>query len=194
MNRHGDEIVQTTSEQWRDAVAAALAEGFSWFDSLIGIDEVGRPSGGDEEVRVVVRLVRHDPEGDPQGRQLHVRIPRELDQARLDSIGDLVAGAAWYERETHDMFGVSFTGGDDRPLLWHLDTPRHPLRKDELLAARLETPWPGAKDPDDDTAQASRRRTLPPGVPDPQLLDDPSVTPAELVASLGRARSRRARR
>ncbi|MGH9251445.1 MAG: NADH-quinone oxidoreductase subunit C, partial [Acidimicrobiales bacterium] len=45
----------------------------------------------------------------------------------------------------------------------------HPLRKEFVLAARAAKPWPGAKEPGEGgpgAAAPSRRRMLPPGVPD----------------------------
>jgi NADH-quinone oxidoreductase subunit C len=81
---------------------------------------------------------------------------------------------AWHERETFEMFGVDFTGFDDgtelalRPLLLPDGFEGTPLRKSFVLAARAAKAWPGAKDPADSGAKApSRRKTLPPGVPDP---------------------------
>lgn len=196
-----DEVLLVEPGQWRAAVADTLPT-HPWFESLTAVDEILRPTGHQEQLRVIARFL--DPSG-PRGRQLHVRVPRDLDASVLDSIVDLVAGAAWYEREVHDFFGVTFVGGDPRPLLWHGGhrregdafvhaTPAHPLRKDALLSARVETPWPGAKDADEDAgAQASRRRTRPPGVPDPDLMADPGATATEVVTSLSGGRVRRRR-
>jgi NADH-quinone oxidoreductase subunit C len=73
------------------------------------------------------------------------------------------------------MFGVDFTGFDDgtgmglRPLLLPDGFEGTPLRKSFVLAARASKPWPGAKEPGESDAHAApaRRKTLPPGVPDP---------------------------
>jgi NADH-quinone oxidoreductase subunit C len=82
------------------------------------------------------------------------------------------AGAGWHERETHEMFGIGFVGhGRLDTLLLPDGFDGHPLRKDFVLASRVAKSWPGAKEPgesDHDTAP-SRRRTRPPGVPDPDL-------------------------
>jgi NADH-quinone oxidoreductase subunit C len=57
------------------------------------------------------------------------------------------AGAAWHERETHEMFGISFDGNDD---LRHIYLPTefegNPLRKEFPLLARVVKPWPGIVD------------------------------------------------
>jgi len=57
------------------------------------------------------------------------------------------AGAAWHERETHEMFGITFDGNAD---LRHLYLPTgfegHPLRKEYPLLSRVVKPWPGIVD------------------------------------------------
>ena len=71
------------------------------------------------------------------------------------------------------MFGITFEGHPNLlPLLLPDGFEGNPLRKEFILAARVAKPWPGAKEPgESDHAPAgapSRRRTLPPGVPDPE--------------------------
>lgn len=57
------------------------------------------------------------------------------------------AGAAWHERETHEMFGITFTGNPDmRNLYLPGEFEGYPLRKDFPLLARLIKPWPGIVD------------------------------------------------
>ncbi|MGA4508827.1 NADH-quinone oxidoreductase subunit C [Propionibacteriaceae bacterium G1746] len=164
-----DQVRQVAPDDWMTAVAAALAT-HPWFDSLHAIDEIGRPDAdGTEVIRVVCRLVHWADDGTPSGLQVHTRVPREAPQ--LSSLAGVVPGAVWHEREAHDFFGVVFEGGDDHPLLVHRaegieSSP--PMLKHVVLGARVVQPWPGSKDPDD-TAQASRRRMAPAGVPDPQV-------------------------
>ena len=85
-------------------------------------------------------------------------------------------GAAWHERETHEMFGIEVDGFDDgtglglRPLLLPDGFVGHPLLKSFVLAARASKPWPGAKEPGEghEGARApGRRRVTAPGVPGP---------------------------
>ena len=74
------------------------------------------------------------------------------------------------------MFGIGFDGFDDgtglglRPLLLPEGFEGTPLRKSFVLAARASKPWPGAKEPGESeapgTGSPSRRKLLPPGVPD----------------------------
>jgi NADH-quinone oxidoreductase subunit C len=57
------------------------------------------------------------------------------------------AGANWHERETWEMFGITFAG---HPGLSNMYLPSgfegHPLRKDFHLLARIVKPWPGIVD------------------------------------------------
>jgi NADH-quinone oxidoreductase subunit C len=56
-------------------------------------------------------------------------------------------GADWHERETWEMFGITFEG---HPAIRHLYLPNdfegHPLRKDFPLLSRVVKPWPGLVD------------------------------------------------
>ena len=60
---------------------------------------------------------------------LRVRLGRGAPE--LPSISSVFAGANWHERETHDFFGIRFTGHPNlAPLLLPEDACFHPLRKD----------------------------------------------------------------
>ncbi|MFV0429996.1 MAG: NADH-quinone oxidoreductase subunit C [Arachnia sp.] len=163
--------------QWRAAVQECLDEGYDFCNNLVVVDELGRS----DQLRVVCLLDRDL----SASRQLETLVGRSAPV--LDSIADLLPGAAWLERQAHDMFGVEFTGGDDRPLLHH--GSGHPLRKDVLLTARLEAGWPGAVEPGQ--ARAGRRSMLPPGVPERSVLDDPAATAEQVAMSAAGMRNRR---
>jgi hypothetical protein len=107
------------------------------------------------------------------------------------------------------MFGVDFVVDGEVLELEGLLLPEefegHPLRKDFVLASRVAKAWPGAKEPgesDHDAAASSapaRRRTRPPGVPEPEQWgpreagsDRPD--PLAAAASGGSGRPRRAPR
>lgn len=60
---------------------------------------------------------------------IRARMPRE--QPELPTISRVFPGANWHERETHDFFGIVFTGHPGLiPLLLPEDARFHPLRKD----------------------------------------------------------------
>ncbi|MGR8008975.1 NADH-quinone oxidoreductase subunit C [Streptomyces hypolithicus] len=138
--------------------------GCTYFDWLSAVDE---PGTGFRVCAHVVAL------GGRTVRRLLVRTTVPHSAPVLPTAVEIYAGAAWHERETHEMFGVDFT---DHPHLVPLLLPEgfegHPLRKDFVLAARVAKAWPGAKEPGEPAAGAAhggpkRRQMLPPGVPDP---------------------------
>lgn len=60
-----------------------------------------------------------------------VRTRVDRDNPEVPTISQTFSGALWHERETHDFFGIIFTGHPDlSPLLLPEDADFHPLRKD----------------------------------------------------------------
>jgi NADH:ubiquinone oxidoreductase subunit C len=118
---------------------------------------------------------------------LHLRTTVAHDDARLASLTDVWAGAAWHERETYEMFGIVFEGHPNLvPLLLPDGFEGHPLRKDFVLASRVAKAWPGAKEPGESdhdvrSARGPRRRNLPPGVPAPDEWG-PDAVPEATIA------------
>lgn len=153
--------VDVPATEWITALRTARDElGCSYFDWLSAVDE---PGTGFRVCAHVAAL------GDGTVRRLMLRTTVPHEAAVLPSAIDVYAGAAWHERETHEMFGVAF---EDHPGLAPLLLPEgfegHPLRKDFVLAARVAKAWPGAKEPGESEHGGPKRRTmLPPGVPDP---------------------------
>ncbi|MGW7193485.1 NADH-quinone oxidoreductase subunit C, partial [Streptomyces sp. NPDC054838] len=135
--------------------------GCTYFDWLSAVDE---PGTGFRICAHVVALEGH------RVRRLLLRTTVPHAAPSLPSAVAVYAGAEWHERETFEMFGVTFT---DHPHLVPLLLPEnfegHPLRKDFVLAARVAKAWPGAKEPGEahDPDAPKRRQMLPPGVPDP---------------------------
>ena len=167
----GTPCVDVPREQWAAALRHARdALGLDMLDWLSAVDE---PDADPPSVDVVAHLIatRSVP-----GRLRRVLLRTRLPAADLvlDSATSLWAGAGWHERETHEMFGVDFAGFDDgtgqglRPLLLPDGFEGTPLRKSFVLASRAVKPWPGAKEPGESgEGPPSRRKSLPPGVPDP---------------------------
>ncbi|UCM89690.1 NADH-quinone oxidoreductase subunit C [Streptomyces marincola] len=145
---------------WTAALTAARdGLGCTFFDWLSAVDE---PGTGFLVLAHVVAL------GAPPRRLLlRTVVPHEA--AALPTATGVYAGAAWHERETHEMFGIDFPGHPGlAPLLLPDAFEGHPLRKDFVLAARVAKAWPGAKEPGEPGHGGPRRRqALPPGVPDP---------------------------
>jgi NADH:ubiquinone oxidoreductase subunit C len=144
---------------WTAALETARDRlGCTYFDWLSAVDEPGTG------FRVAAHVAALSPV-----RRLLLRTTIPHESPVLPTAVGVYAGAAWHERETHEMFGVVFEG---HPALDHLLLPEgfegHPLRKDFVLAARVAKAWPGAKEPgESDHGGPRRRQMLPPGVPDP---------------------------
>lgn len=153
--------VDVPATGWTAALETARsALGCTYFDWLSAVDE---PGTGFRVCAHVAAL------GEGTVRRLLVRTTVPHEAATLPSAVGVYAGAAWHERETHEMFGIGF---EDHPHLVPLLLPEgfegHPLRKDFVLAARVAKAWPGAKEPGESEHGGPKRRTmLPPGVPDP---------------------------
>ncbi|MBI5771866.1 MAG: NADH-quinone oxidoreductase subunit C [Verrucomicrobia bacterium] len=60
---------------------------------------------------------------------VRTRVPRATPE--LPTISPVFPGANWHERETHDFFGIRFSGHPNmKPFLLPEDADFHPLRKD----------------------------------------------------------------
>jgi NADH-quinone oxidoreductase subunit C len=204
-HRYGDEVaietayglltVDVPARHWIPALAYARDElDCRFFDWLSAVDEL------DEGFSVVAHLWSVV---DRHHLLVRTRVPR--DDPRLPTATGVFAGASWHERETHEMFGVEFTGGVAMDiLLLPEDFEGHPLRKDFVLASRVAQPWPGAKEPgesDSSHAQsAPARRTMrPPGVPEPAVWGprapgSPAPDPLAAAVPTAPTRPRRERR
>ena len=141
-------------ERWAEALEAAAGAGATFFDLLTAYDD---GAGG---LAVVVHVASSDLRD-----HLLLRTALPLGDLTLATATTVYRGAAWHERETHEMFGIDFIGNAHLdPLLLPAGSSATPLRKEFVLAARAARAWPGEKDPTDEGGRP-RRRTLPPGVP-----------------------------
>ncbi|MFC5025503.1 NADH-quinone oxidoreductase subunit C, partial [Streptomyces coeruleoprunus] len=153
--------VDVPAASWTAALETARDRlGCTYFDWLSAVDEPGTG------FRVCAHVAALD---NPGVRRLMLRTTVPHTAPTLPTAVGVYAGAAWHERETHEMFGIAFEG---HPHLVHLLLPEnfegHPLRKDFVLAARVAKAWPGAKEPgESEHGGPKRRQMLPPGVPDP---------------------------
>ncbi|MCU0302107.1 MAG: NADH-quinone oxidoreductase subunit C [Candidatus Nanopelagicales bacterium] len=160
-----DELA-VAATSWRATCAELAADGARMLDFLTCVDEPA-----DARIEVLAHLVDV-----PGRRRVLVRTTVDRADPELDSVVDVLPGAAWHEREAHEMFGVRFTGNPDlRPLLT-TGAMGHPLRRTTPLPSRVQTPWPGASDPAERppegppvrpggrVAARPRSRLAPPGV------------------------------
>jgi NADH-quinone oxidoreductase subunit C len=165
------ERLEVAPSEWVAAVTEARQAGFTFFDWLTAVDQ--SDAAENAGLDVVCHLLDT---GTPRAlRRIMIRT-RVPEGAALPSLTEVFRGAAWHERETHEMFGLAFDGFDDgtglglRPLLLPDGFEGTPLRKSFVLAARASKQWPGAKEPGESehTKPTGRRRVSAPGVPDPE--------------------------
>ena len=141
-------------------------------------------TGGDTRFQVFARVTdtrRH------VGFTLKVDVPD--DTMTVDSWFAVYAGANWHERETHEMFGISFAGHPDlRNMYLPMEFEGYPLRKDFPLLARMVKPWPGIVDvepmpAEEEPPQDEVAGEVVPDNPTPEQADAGiGVPPAEDVA------------
>jgi NADH-quinone oxidoreductase subunit C len=64
-------------------------------------------------------------------RHLRLKVQVAEDDPRVDSLYSVWRGVGWFERETFDMFGITFENHPDlRRILLYPEFEGHPLRKD----------------------------------------------------------------
>ncbi|MGK2948594.1 MAG: NADH-quinone oxidoreductase subunit C [Acidimicrobiales bacterium] len=162
--------IRVANEAWATAAEVASAKaGLTFFDFLSAIDWLPSPygryedsaldvpfpppmpdrssalpglAGGDTRMQVLASLAK-------PGTDERVLLKADVDDddPRIATWIHTFAGAAWHERETHEMFGISFDGNADlRNLYLPGEFEGHPLRKEFPLLARVVKPWPGIVD------------------------------------------------
>ena len=160
--------IDVAPADWERVVSGLQREGYTMFDFITAVDR----GATIEVVARVVNPVTRDP--------VMVWTSLPADAAELATLSNNYLGAVWCEREAAEMFGVVFIGlGDSRPLLLRASLGEPPMRKSSALVARAIRDWPGAAQSTDDGRQGgnpSRRRQLPPGVPEDFLRDEPLVS------------------
>jgi NADH:ubiquinone oxidoreductase subunit C len=192
----GPDAVDVPVEAWLPAHEVLRDDlGLIYFDWLTAADELA------DGFRIVTHVADFWGGGHVEHLLVRTLVPRAT--PRLTSLTPVYAGANWHERETFEMFGVEFEGHPNLvPLLLPDGFEGNPLRKEFVLASRVAKPWPGAKEPGESehapkAGAPSRRRMLPPGVPDtetwgPRPPGSPDPDPlAAAQASAAPARGRR---
>jgi NADH-quinone oxidoreductase subunit C len=162
--------IRVATEAWGEAAEVARRQaGLTFFDFLSAIDWLPSPYGRYEDSAVDVPFPPPMPDrsavapgltgGDTRlqvlasvaqpGSALRALLKADVpdDDPRIGTWIRSYAGASWHERETWEMFGITFEGNPD---LRHLYLPSefegHPLRKEFPLLARAVKPWPGIVD------------------------------------------------
>jgi len=118
----------------------APALGFEQLIDLCGVDYSQYGEGGERRrtgsrFAVVAQLlsVAHN-------WRLRLRVfPADDDFPVVESVTDIWASAAWYEREAFDLYGIMFSGHPDlRRILTDYGFVGHPFRKDFPISGNVE--------------------------------------------------------
>ena len=150
---HGTVRLMVARSDWVSAVQAAASTGLRFFSFLSAIDwanevEVGEDIAGDsvdERYELLCRL-----SSTANADAVHIITSVSKDDAAIDTLTGIFAGAAWHEREAAEMFGIDFVGNTNLKKLYLPDAfEGHPLRKNFPLLAREIKPWPGTVDVED---------------------------------------------
>jgi NADH-quinone oxidoreductase subunit C len=133
-SNRGQLIVRIAPERRTEALAALKSLGFTFYSWCGGVDW---PDSDElevmDQVADVVRNLRVT---------LKCRMPRS--DPRVPTAVGVYAGAEWNEREAWELFGIHFTGHPRLRRLLLADWQEgYPMRKDAVLRARIEKPWPG---------------------------------------------------
>jgi NADH-quinone oxidoreductase subunit C len=112
--------VTVAPDQLVAAAGIADAAGFA-LDTITGVDWLAQ-----EQMEVVYDFCHFS---SPLRVVVRTRVSRA--NPEVPTILGVFPGANWHERETHDFFGIRFTGHPNlTPFLLPEDADYHPLRKD----------------------------------------------------------------
>jgi NADH-quinone oxidoreductase subunit C len=135
---HTQKVLHPTREQLLDVVKALVADGYRQCVDSCGVDYLGYeakralPEGIEPgRYEVVITLISHE-----AAERIRLRVQVPGDDPTCPSLFNLHPGTEAMERETFDMFGITFTGHPDMTrVLMPEDWEGHPLRKDYSVGA-----------------------------------------------------------
>ncbi len=136
-------------ENWVSKVAEHKSENF---EILTAVDQI---KSNKIELHLLTQKHTH----------IYTAISRD-EKVLAPSITSVFPAASWSEREIAEGFAIEFDEpSSNEPLLLKnsaaLDAA--PMRRDTLLKQRNEVLWPGGKEPNNEKASPSRRKSLPIG-------------------------------
>jgi NADH-quinone oxidoreductase subunit C len=125
-------VLLVNREQYVSVVKALANDGFDVCIDLTGVDYLSMPhrtlEAGiqPERFEVVVNLLSLT-----KRERIRLRVQVPADDTNVPSLFDVHPGTEAHERETFDMFGITFDGHPDMTrILMPEDWDGHPLRKD----------------------------------------------------------------
>lgn len=142
--------VGVSADRWTESLRIARDElGLGFFSWLSATHWANDPQVGDPlSQEVTERFELLCAVSDVTGGDLVVfSTDLAADSPRVDSLVDIYPGADWHERESREMFGITFVG---HPRPENLYLPNgfvgNPLLKSFALLSREVKPWPGEVD------------------------------------------------
>lgn len=136
-------------ENWVSKVAEHKSENF---EILTAVDQI---KSNKIELHLLTQKHTH----------IYTAISRD-EKVLAPSITSVFPAASWSEREIAEGFAIEFDEpSSNEPLLLKNSAALNnaPMRRDTLLQQRNEVLWPGAKEPNNEKASPSRRKSLPIG-------------------------------
>ncbi len=137
-------------DKWAQTIVAARKdlEFFSWLSAIdwSKTTEVGEgvddPESLEERFEVLCRL------SSVRNSDAAIFVAAlDKDEPAIGSLTEFIGGAAWHEREAHEMFGIDFVGNENLTNLYLPDEfVGNPLLKSYPLISREVKPWPGTVD------------------------------------------------
>ena len=130
---HTQKVLHPTREQLLGVVKALTADGYRQCIDSCGVDYLGFdadrgiPEGVEPgRFEVVITLISHE-----AAERIRLRVQVPADDPSCPSLFSLHPGTEAMERETFDMFGITFTDHPDMTrVLMPEDWEGYPLRKD----------------------------------------------------------------
>ena len=125
-------VLLVSRDQYVGVVKSLLVDGFDVCIDLTGVDYLSLPNRvvgagvQPERFEVVVNLLSLT-----KRERIRLRVQVPADDTTLASLFDVHPGTEAHERETYDMFGITFEGHPDMTrILMPEDWDGYPLRKD----------------------------------------------------------------
>ena len=110
--------MEITKEALAKTCAEMKREGYNYLNAITAVDYV-------DHLEAVYILYNTDKKSESV---ITVKLPTT--DPELGTISNIYAGAAWYEREMQEMFGIKITGANqERLLLEEWNGADYPLRK-----------------------------------------------------------------
>lgn len=129
---YGELTLDVERSRWLDVVRVLHDDPAFLFVSFTDITAADYPER-EQRFDVVLHLL-----SPKHNRRIRVKTQTDEDTP-VASLTSLFPGADWFERETYDLFGVTFTGHPDlRRIMTDYGFEGHPLRKDFPMSGFVE--------------------------------------------------------